>query len=294
MDPLIPPTENPLNNSQNNASGDETTQIETQSGAEIPQSKWEALNSTDRRVVGVLVEKAKTTPDAYPLTLNSLCNGCNQKSNRSPLMQLELEALEESLDRLRQKGAVFAVQGGGRVVKYRHNMYEWLSVSKQEIAVMAELLLRGAQAQGELRARAARMEPIAGLSELKPIVQALKERGLIVSLTPEGRGHILTHNLYLPREMEKLCKKYSQGAPVASPTAPAAEVSHQAAPPTPVMPPAPSPMPLITDEAVDSLQRENEDLRTRVTDLNSQVTDLTGRIEQTERSLRELRDSLGG
>ncbi|MGD9128445.1 MAG: DUF480 domain-containing protein [Planctomycetia bacterium] len=254
--------------------------------------RWEPLCATDRRVVGVLIEKAKTTPDAYPLTLNALCNGCNQKSNRSPVTQLEPEEVETSLDRLRQKGAVFVVHGGGRVEKYRHNIYEWLGVSKQEIAVMAELLLRGEQTQGELRARAARMEPIASLAELQPIVRALKERGLIVPLTPEGRGHILTHNLYQPQELEKLRAKHSGGVPIAD--SPPQTVPTPSPPPSPAAPTVPSSIIVTDDEQVNSLQRENEELRTRVTDLNSQVSDLTDRVEQTERALRELRDALGG
>jgi len=290
--------ENQTNFSQNGTNPAEPSQAESVSPEGTSSPKWEVLNATQRRVVGVLIEKAKTTPDAYPLTLNSLCNGCNQKSNRYPLTQLEPEQVEEALDQLRQKNAVFVVQSGGRVEKFRHNMYEWLGVSKQEIAVMAELLLRGAQTQGELRARAARMEPIASLTELKPIVQDLKQRGLIVSLTPEGRGHILTHNLYKPKELEKLREKYSQGAPIPAAPTPAPTM------PTTVSTPSlttdhssvatSTPAPAVADDKVDSLQRENENLRTQIKDLDSQVVELTDRVEQTERALRELRDALGG
>lgn len=301
MDPSVRPLEqkqpeNQQNIPQNDSTQEELLPPETQSSSGSSQPKWESLGSVERRVVGVLIEKAKTTPDAYPLTLNSLCNGCNQKSNRFPMMQLEPEEVEEALEKLRQKGAVFVVQGSGRAEKFRHNMYEWLGVSKQEIAVIAELLLRGEQSQGELRARAARMEPIQSLSELNPIVQTLKERGLIVPLTPEGRGHILTHNLYKPKEMEKLQAKYAQGSPTYAnmpsttantPIVPAVDIpSSSTTTPTQASP--------ATDEMVDSLQRENEDLRTRVADLDSQVADLTDRVEQTERALRELRDALGG
>ena len=69
-------------------------------------AKWQPLNATQRRVVGVLVEKAKTTPDAYPLSLNALTNGCNQKSNRSPQMKLAPEDVEDALEQLREMGAV--------------------------------------------------------------------------------------------------------------------------------------------------------------------------------------------
>ncbi len=114
---------------------------------------WHPLQALDRRVLGVLVEKAKTTPEAYPLSLNALRTGCNQKSNRYPLMEVEPEDVEESLERLRGLGAVAEVQGGGRVARFRHCLYDWLGVDKAELAVMAELLLRGAQTDGELRGR---------------------------------------------------------------------------------------------------------------------------------------------
>ena len=168
------------------------------------QPKWQTLERNDRRVVGVLVEKAKTTPDNYPLTLNSLLNGANQKSNRSPQMQLDEEHVFDALERLRKLKAVAEVQGDGRAPKFRHLLYDWLGVDKYELAVMAELLLRGAQTLGELRGRAARMEPIAGISELRPIIDSLYAKGLLLYLTPPGRGCIVTHALFQERELEKL------------------------------------------------------------------------------------------
>ena len=120
-----------------------------------PQTaKWRPLAAIDRRVLGVLVEKAKTTPDQYPITLNGLCSGCNQKSNRFPQMEVKPEDVEDSLERLRL-GAVTEIQGSGRVAKYRHLAYEWLGVEKLELAVMTELLLRGTQTEGDLRGRGA-------------------------------------------------------------------------------------------------------------------------------------------
>src|SRR5688572_5986581 len=95
--------------------------------------RWRPLNAACRRVAGVLVEKAKTTPDAYPMTLNSLVAGCNQKSNRQPQMQLQSDDVEEALETLRELGAAAIVQGSGRVSKYRHYLYEWLGVEKVEL-----------------------------------------------------------------------------------------------------------------------------------------------------------------
>lgn len=181
--------------------------------ADTQSPRWKPLVAIDRRVLGVLVEKAKTTPDGYPMSVNSLRSGCNQKNNRYPLMELELEDVEESLSRLRAAGAIAEVQGGGRVARYRHYMYEWMGVEKLELAVMTELLLRGAQTEGELRGRAARMDPIPDLDALRPLLASLKEKGLVVSLTPEGRGHVVTHALYEPRELEKLRAEFSATAP---------------------------------------------------------------------------------
>jgi uncharacterized protein YceH (UPF0502 family) len=163
-------------------------------------------------VLGVLVEKAKTTPDSYPMTLNALKNGCNQKNNRFPQMQLEDDQVEESLERLREMGAVIVIQGDGRVEKFRHRAYEWLGVEKVELAVMAELLLRGAQTVGELRGRAARMEPIPGMEELRPLLESLENKKLIVHLTPPGRGAVVTHALYLDREWDKVRREYGAGS----------------------------------------------------------------------------------
>lgn len=167
--------------------------------------KWKPIGRIERRVLGVLVEKAKTTPDAYPLTLNALTNGCNQKSNRSPQMNLEPIQVETALEKLRHVQAAIEVSGGGRVPKFRHLMYEWMGVNKPESAVMTELLLRGSQTIGELRGRAARMDAtISDVATLQPIVKALCERGLVLALTPAGRGQIVTHGLYQPEELAKV------------------------------------------------------------------------------------------
>jgi hypothetical protein len=172
---------------------------------------WTPLGHIERRVVGVLVEKAKTTPEQYPMSVNAIRNGCNQKSNRDPKMELDDERVEDALEELRRKGVVTEIQGDGRVPKYRHQMYQWLGVDKVELAIMTELLLRGAQTVGELRTRAARMEPIADITQLWPLLAALRQRGLVVYLTPEGRGCIVTHGLYSPAELGKIKSRHVGG-----------------------------------------------------------------------------------
>src|SRR6478736_1609724 len=184
------------------------------SAPEVPR-RWQPLSLRQRRVFGVLIEKAKTTPDAYPMTINGLVTGSNQKSNREPQLNLSPEDVEQVLEELRGMGAVTEVQGRGRVAKYRHHAYEWLGVEKTELAVMTELLLRGEQTLGELRGRAARMEPIADLAALKPVVDSLVNKGLMIELTSPGRGQVVSHGLYKERELGEVKARFAGHVPAA-------------------------------------------------------------------------------
>jgi uncharacterized protein YceH (UPF0502 family) len=244
--------------------------------------RWQPLPAKDRRVAGVLVEKAKTTPDVYPMTINAILAGCNQKSNRYPLMNLEPDEVEASLDRLRAVGAAAIVQGSGRVARYRHYMYEWLGVDKVEMAVMTELLLRGAQTEGELRGRAARMEPIADLAALRPVLESLQAKGLVVSLTSPGRGHVVSHALYEPREMEKLQAQFAGQA--ASHTE--AHQVDEVQPPVGGHVGAPSPgRGLPAAAADDDLRQEVSLLRDEVAELRSQLGDCRAELDRLKSQL---------
>lgn len=162
------------------------------------------LSLIERRILGVLVEKAKTTPDAYPLSLNAIVTGANQKSNRDPLLNLSEVEIDEALPSLQKSGLVTRITGS-RVDRWRHNLYDVWKVSKVELAILAELLLRGAQTEGELRGRASRMEPIDDLDSLRAQLKPLVERALVVYLGPEGRrGTQLTHGFHTPKELEYL------------------------------------------------------------------------------------------
>lgn len=169
-------------------------------------------NARERRVLGVLIEKGKTTPDYYPMTLAGLMTGCNQKSNRDPVVSYVEEDVEDTLLDLRDKQSAIKVEGVGRVPKFKHNLYERWGVSKAEIAVLAELLLRGPQTEGELRARSERMEDtLVDQDALHRVLEPLRERGLIVTLTPQGRrrGVVVSHAFYEDSEMEALRQKYA-------------------------------------------------------------------------------------
>ncbi len=169
--------------------------------------QWIPLPPIQRRVLGVLIEKSKTTPDSYPMSLNALRSGCNQKSNRLPTMNLDEEQVESALEKLRGCGAVVEVFAG-RVAKYRHYASEWFGTEGSELAVLAELILRGTQSVGDLRSRASRMSPISDQSTLKRILDSLKTKKLVLGLTPEGRGHMVTHGLFLPEEFIKIQQEY--------------------------------------------------------------------------------------
>jgi uncharacterized protein YceH (UPF0502 family) len=170
------------------------------------------LSVVERRVLGVLVEKAKTTPDAYPLSINALVTGCNQKSNRDPVMNLSDLDVEEGLVSCQPKGLAIKITGG-RVVRWRHNLYDAWKVNKVELAVLGELLLRGPQTEGALRGRASRMEPIEDVDALRTVLRPMAERRLIVYLTPEGRrGTVLTHGVHAADELERLRSRAGAGA----------------------------------------------------------------------------------
>jgi uncharacterized protein len=244
--------------------------------------QWKPLSSRQRRVLGVLIEKAKTTPDAYPMTLNGIVTGCNQKSNREPLMTLSPEDVEQILDELRGLSAVTEVQGSGRVPKYRHHGYEWLGVDKFEISVMTELLLRGEQTLGDLRARAARMEPIADQAALKQIVDGLLKKELMVELTPPGRGQIVSHNLYKERELTELRAQYSGHRPADrsddDDDRPTAVLHTSPAPAMRAAAPAPPSIPTVRGVSMDDFA----ELRVEVAELHADVARLRDQLRQLE------------
>jgi uncharacterized protein YceH (UPF0502 family) len=134
------------------------------------------LDEAEVRVLGCLIEKELATPEYYPLTLNALVNACNQKSNRDPLMNLEEEHVMRALDSLRFKQLAVVSAEGGRVPKYRHALVEKLRLDPAELSLLGELLLRGPQTVGELRAMAERMHPFADLAAVEEALQELMDR----------------------------------------------------------------------------------------------------------------------
>src|SRR5262245_34825149 len=139
------------------------------------------LEPLEARVLGVLIEKELTTPEQYPLSLNALTSGCNQKNNRDPLLSVADAAVNDAILKLRVAGLVDFVQlTGQRVEKYRHKAGAQLHLEPAEVAVLAELLLRGAQQPGELRSRVERMHPMPDLAALQTVPDAMAGKGLVV------------------------------------------------------------------------------------------------------------------
>lgn len=139
------------------------------------------LSATEIRVLGCLLEKQRTTPDHYPLSLNSLRLACNQATNREPVVDYDDAIVRDALHRLERRGYT-RLAGASRAAKYRHLLSEALPMSSAEQAVMCVLMLRGPQTPGELKQRGERIHAFAGLDEVHQTLAALIGRDLVAQL----------------------------------------------------------------------------------------------------------------
>ena len=138
------------------------------------------LTAPEQRVLGALLEKQRTTPDQYPLTLNALRLACNQATNRDPVVDYDEAVLRDALERLgRRRWTRYASSAGSRAPKYRHLLDETLSVTPDEQAVLAVLLLRGPQTVAELRTRSERLHAFPGADEVVASLERLAARSLV-------------------------------------------------------------------------------------------------------------------
>jgi uncharacterized protein YceH (UPF0502 family) len=193
-----------------------------------------APDPVEIRVAGCLIEKQRTTPDVYPLSLNSLRLACNQSTNRDPVLDLEEAEVLDALRRLALRGWTRLASGpGGRARKYRHLLDDALGLDPAELSLLAVLMLRGAETPGELKQRSERLHSFAGLAEIHETLDRLVER-----------GHVTRH----PRRPGQKEERYEQllGSGQA---APAAETA------------APGPA---ADPRLDRLEAELAELRAQV------------------------------
>jgi uncharacterized protein len=228
------------------------------------------LSAPELRVLGCLLEKQRTTPDAYPLSLNALRLACNQSTNRDPVVDYDDALLRDALHRLERRGLVRLASGAGsRAAKYRHLLAEALPMDAAEQAVMCVLMLRGAQTPGELKQRGERMHRFADLGELHDTLERLIERELATRLARRP-GHKEERYAQLLAEDADVDDAGRESSGVARLPAPGAGANGAFA----AEPPAPEASPGSEDAAVRALQQLSE------------------RVARLERELAELRDAV--
>lgn len=222
------------------------------------------LDETQRRVLGVLLEKAFTTPEYYPMTLKGLTAGCNQKNNRDPVLELSEDDVDEAvsaLEKLQLTERVFPESG--RTERIRHWARKRFTFSEPQLAIMTELWLRGQQSLGDLRVRASRMEPISDLDTLRAELKGLVSLGMIRANGPlESRGVEIDHCFYLPAERRSL-------PPLA------AAPSESTGPATPQVA---QPQSVAANAEIAKLKQEHVELKAEVVRLRTLVEELTDRV----------------
>ncbi len=206
------------------------------------------LDAAEVRVLGCLIEKQRTTPDAYPLSLNALRLACNQSTNRDPVVAYDEEQIRGALHRLGRRRFTRLTSGhSSRAAKYRHLLDEALGIDAAEQAVLAVLLLRGDQTPGELKQRTERMQPFASLEDLQDLLTGMIDRELVAQLArrPGQKEERFRHRLSEDLDEDE-----------AAPVAPAAVV----------VPPPPR-----RDERLDKLEREVAELREELAALRAEL-----------------------
>ncbi|WP_309397897.1 YceH family protein [Cerasicoccus maritimus] len=224
------------------------------------------FNPLELRVLGCLLEKERTTPEQYPLSLNALRLACNQKTSRDPVVDFDEDEVTLALESLRDRGLVYYVrQSGARVTKYRHDVTERLSLRADEISILALLLLRGPQTVGELRTRSDRMHGFGSLEQVEETLQRLidYEDGSLVQILPRESGR-------------KECRYVHTLAPLNEAThAPAAPEPAISTADVPATPAARAPEP----NEVAELRAQVETLTARINELESQFADFRQQFE---------------
>jgi uncharacterized protein YceH (UPF0502 family) len=232
------------------------------------------LSAPEIRVLGCLLEKQRTTPDAYPLSLNALRLACNQATNRDPVTEYDEAVIRDALHRLsRRRWTRLASGAGSRAPKYRHLLDEALGLPEDELAVLCVLMLRGPQTPGELKQRTERLHPLADLSAVLDALERLIGRDLAERLPrrpgqkEERYTHLLGDDEDQPGAPAAPAGPAREWAPSAA--APEVEDASAAPPPSPVpAPPAAAPPP---DPLVARLEDEVAALRTELAALRASL-----------------------
>jgi len=227
-------------------------------------------DAIELRVLGCLIEKQRTTPDAYPLSLNALRLACNQSTNRDPVMQLDEAQIRDALQRLYRRRWT-RLAGAGRAAKYRHLLDEALGLADDELALLAVLMLRGPQTPGELNQRANRLHAFGSLAAVQETLDRLVARELVARLERRpGQKE--------ERYAQILGGGDAEGAPPAAPAVTAPTPSEgDAVPPAPQPGPEPAawadsaPAPAVDEARIERLEREVAALRAELDALRAEL-----------------------
>jgi uncharacterized protein YceH (UPF0502 family) len=242
----------------------------------MPTVDAQELSPEELRVLGALVEKEATTPEQYPLTLNSLLSACNQTSNRFPIVSWGADTLEEALNSLRRRGLARAVLSPGqRATKYRHVVGEALGLTSGEVGVLAVLWLRGPQTEADLRTRTERYPAVEALGGVRAVLDRLATRydPPMVVLLARGPGQ---------RE-DRWAHTLGQGAPDAPP-APAGTVASAG----PARVTGGSALSSSATAELGALRDESAQLRTEMEALRAEVSQLRAETEHLRQQLAPL------
>jgi uncharacterized protein len=226
-------------------------------------------DAPELRVLGALIEKRRTTPDAYPLSVNSLRLACNQSTNRDPVVEYDDHMVLDALERLGRRGWTRLASGAGsRSRKYRHLFDEALGLADDEQSMLAVLMLRGAQTPGELKQRTDRLHPFADLAAVEDTLERLIDRELVARL-PRRPGQ-------KEQRYVQLLDGGEDGAPAESFSAAARPVAVDgSAPPPAVEAGAPAPsavaIPPEVEERLDSLERQVAELSGELRSLRAEL-----------------------
>lgn len=174
------------------------------------------LDPVETRVLGVLMEKEKATPEYYPMTVNALMNGCNQKSSRNPVVQYDEVTVQQGIDGLRKRGFCLTVTGGGsRVLKFKHNVSIVLELDDREEAVLCLLLLRGPQTPGEIKSNSGRLFDFPDLESVHASLDLLMNREFpLVMQLPRRTGQKEARYMHLLSGPVNIEDWEEQGEPV--------------------------------------------------------------------------------
>jgi len=248
------------------------------------------LNPLEQRILGVLLEKSLSQPSQYPLSVNAIVMGCNQKQNRDPVMGVTEQEVSQTLTYLMVSGIVteFAPGQGARVNRYGHEAQAHYGWQRRSIAVMAELLLRGPQTVGELRSRCARMVAFEDIDAVRMVLVSLERHDPpYVETLPREPGKSAVRHRHLLSDTASTGAAVAVEAPAAEPTAaPAAEPAESL--PAENLSPEVGPEPEVArsgaqlQEQIDVLSGQIDLLSGQLDSLRSEIAGLTGRVDDLE------------